>query len=1053
MADRSSWVSHIEAFVDTEQDGSIEAIAQLVNKGVISLLELVREMEMYLTTKDNIIRSRGILLLGEILSRITQKPLDSTAIDSLADFFISRLEDWSSLKGALIGCLAILRRKNISGTISQNDVKRLSDNFFTAVLVSSLGSNDRKLCYEIIISLCTDHSETLLSRGEELFHEILQSIDEEKDPDCLIYCFRAVRISMRLLAVLSDAAIEDAFDVLSNYFPVYFTHGGGGTEGTREELSETLLDIFCSSPNFAQYVIPFLLEKLATSFPLAKIDSLKYLQKCISYYGPEKISDHTESIWSTLKTVIFNKQEDQIAKEALKCFKTLVSVLISPKKDSLFDLISEKIDSILKENNFSNFSSENQDELRILGSVYAIMSGVSEYLCTRVFQKYFAKFVGEINSLNFGALYLVCEIISACKGLTRVDTELTLEKEVSWWNILRNYSDNLSIIFISLVNNNITSLEEGINNTVITQQYIHYAVKGLQELATFPPCYSIISDKIYISILETFISIINSKYQNSFLWKLSLESLVHIGSSIEKFHDSNKESVYNNIILEKIISIFQNSSLPIEMKLDAIYGIGTVGTSYMKRVVRIFEDEIILNIDKICLEGEFEVNSAEIVVSLLEFYSKRILAWLCNSGGVSELAMQFAIHIWTQMENATILSNIHIKGILDSIIQTMKHLVASCTADHQFIILQKSFEIVLKTISFPVESIPSFDKIQEYKSGFSNPVSLQDLNLISLFSSVVISLRPQTLLPNSNSNLILNLFLYFLLNGHIPSAQAFASILNKSSTNDKQILDKSIENCLLILSKDENILRKEIITGFSWIGKGLVMRGDERSKEIIKFLLKCVLLSSENESLDVQLSAAEGFYVIMSDSEGVLCKNVHAVIKPLYKQRLFASLLPVFLDSMRESDRSNKRVALCRAFGHVICNAPLTAVISQANKIVPAIADSITTLGTEIQNKYIIYSLLLVLSGILTDSNGKEAIIENLHIVVRMLAQLVSYPHMMVVRETAIQCLAAMSNLSHSKIYPMRPQVLRAVISALDDKKSAVRKEAVKCRHAWSRSF
>jgi hypothetical protein len=41
----------------------------------------------------------------------------------------------------------------------------------------------------------------------------------------------------------------------------------------------------------------------------------------------------------------------------------------------------------------------------------------------------------------------------------------------------------------------------------------------------------------------------------------------------------------------------------------------------------------------------------------------------------------------------------------------------------------------------------------------------------------------------------------------------------------------------------------------------------------------------------------------------------------------------------------------------------------------PAVADGIIVLSTDIQNKDIVYSLLLILSGILMDSTGETSII------------------------------------------------------------------------------
>ncbi|XP_058006222.1 uncharacterized protein LOC110638879 isoform X5 [Hevea brasiliensis] len=42
-----------------------------------------------------------------------------------------------------------------------------------------------------------------------------------------------------------------------------------------------------------------------------------------------------------------------------------------------------------------------------------------------------------------------------------------------------------------------------------------------------------------------------------------------------------------------------------------------------------------------------------------------------------------------------------------------------------------------------------------------------------------------------------------------------------------------------------------------------------------------------------------------------------------------------------------------------------------------------------------------------------------------------------------------MSELPHTRIYPLRVQVLQALSKAFDDPKKAVRQEAVRCRQAW----
>jgi DNA repair/transcription protein MET18/MMS19 len=57
---------------------------------------------------------------------------------------------------------------------------------------------------------------------------------------------------------------------------------------------------------------------------------------------------------------------------------------------------------------------------------------------------------------------------------------------------------------------------------------------------------------------------------------------------------------------------------------------------------------------------------------------------------------------------------------------------------------------------------------------------------------------------------------------------------------------------------------------------------------------------------------------------------------------------------------------------------------------------------------------------------------------------------MQVVRETSIQCLVALLELPHRRIYPFRREVLQAIEKSLDDPKRKVREEAIRCRQAWA---
>ncbi|KAF8713485.1 hypothetical protein HU200_028262 [Digitaria exilis] len=829
---------------------SVDALATLVNKDRLTLFDLVAKMDMYLTTTDHILRSRGILLLGELLSRISDKWLDVNTITTLSDFFISRLSDWPAIRGALVGCLALLHRKQGGGCIVIADVKRLVESFLQNVQVQSLAAADRK--------------------GGEQLYWICEAIDEEKDPECLKLSFHVVEVVMKLFPDPSGLAAQFAsefFEILSKYFPVYFTHGvADDLNATRDDLSKALMHAFCSTPYFEPFAIPLLLDKLSSSLPLAKASNLTYCMLLQQF----TIVNYAQNFYYSLSSEQLlltsgspkdaEKNKNQMVSEALNCLKTAIVFIDSSDKDLFINLIlfdgdiENKIHSILSAERSILSSVEDLAQVNALGSVISILAESSTYSCTRVFQEHFTHLVDALGtstdyesrqlntsngssstSVNYGALYLSVQMLSSCREVALASyadfSSIKLTK-VSWWLILEKKLDRLIHLLGSLL-----TIDSQSMHSVLRGEYVSCAVKGLLTLATFPEQCSPLPANAYEDILSMLTSVITSKFENIDLWRLSLKALTSIGSSIVKFNASQKEVIYCRTVVDNVVSLVESydGSMPLSLRLEASYEVGTAGLNYMLRVAKSLEGAVVTNISK----NQFTEFSHE-----------------------------------NQLDK-----------ILDDI-------------------LERCFSTVLAN---------SYSKIPHSSIGTSNYSNLSD----------------------------------------------------KSSGN--------------ILSKID------ILSGLAWIGKGLLMRGDEKVKDISMFLLKCVCsdeaLASEesygNDSSDTSVakSAAGAFHIMMSDSEVCLNKKFHARIKPLYKQRFFLILTPIFLSKIKKATSMTTKLALYRAFGHIISNAPVPAVISEAHQILLVIVDSLAKLSVSMQDKDLVYNLLLVLSGMLMDEKGEIIIL------------------------------------------------------------------------------
>ncbi|CAI0423440.1 unnamed protein product [Linum tenue] len=1058
MAEASQFNRHIESYVDVsrssaQQGASLDAIISLLKNDVVTIALLVRDMDMYLTTADNVIRARGILLLGETLMQLHSKPLENSTVHSLITFFTDRLADWRALRGAVVGCLALIRRKSF-GVVSADDAVAVARSYVQQLQVQSLAQHDRKLCFELLECLLERHSHVVTSvQDHDFVYGILAAIDGEKDPQCLMLTFHIVELLVKAYPHSSgpvSSYISDIFSILGCYFPIHFTHPTTeGTDVTKDDLSTALMMAFAATPLFEPFAVPLLLEKLSSSLPSAKVDSLKSLNYCATKYGTDRMGKHAKAIWSSLKDTIYatgpeppssfsldsqDAMENEIPTEAFGLLEKMISLdngpfvsLITSDED-----INTVFNTISSYNSYDKIPLHNKRRLLVIGHILYVSAQSSVSSCQKIVECFLPRLMEGLelsldstsshlcNSngngvlsrrTNFGSLYLSIELLKACRDLRISNEDLVCRinsQNDIWCCLLQRVCGPLSETFSSFLE----------KNEPANDDYLCLAVKGLQVLALLPGGNLLISNSTFEVILGKLVSVVLEDSNKIYLWRLALKALVDIGRFIENFDEVDKEMRYINVVVEKFAHL---------------------------------------------VEGN--ITLAKTTSQLLECYSTELIPWyMQNNEGSEEMLLRFADSIWKTIESLPLTVCVNNKELLDAMIKVMKLAVACCGVESQNLIVNKAYSAFSSITSFPIP-LEEFKLTQEI-----DKLSNRDDLVLSLFASVVIGLHPQAEVPNLRS--IAHVFRVFFLEGNVIAAQAYGSMVNK--LNPKSSVTETLEVFTLeqaidmVFSKDSLDSFDDAITGLAWIGKGLLMRGHERVKDIVMLLLKCLLEYGKTSSLplkqyssdncheanecfpSVAESAADAFQILVRDSDLCLNREFHAMVRPLYKQRFFSIMMPLLESLIVNSESPLSRCLVYRAFGHVISETPLLAILNDAKKLVSLLVNGMNMLSNYVSEKDGLYSLLLVLSGILTDNTGQEAVIENAHIIVNCLVQLIGYPHRMLVRETAIQCLTAMSQLPYTKIYPRRIQVLQAVSKALDDPKRVVRQEAVKCRQAWA---
>ncbi|XP_012571694.1 MMS19 nucleotide excision repair protein homolog isoform X2 [Cicer arietinum] len=1007
--------------------------------------------------------------------------------------------------------------------VTGSDAKAIAQSFLQYLQVQSLGHYDRKLCFELLDFLLEHHADAVASLEEDLIYGICEAIDAEKDPECLMLAFHIVESLARLYpdpSGLLASFASDVFDILAPYFPIHFTHpSSGDTHVQRDDLSKILMSAFSSTPLFEPFVIPLLLEKLSSSLHSAKIDSLQYLRVCSSKYGAERIAKYAGAIWSSLKDTLYTYlaepdlsftlpingigfPENEVVIEAL----SLLQQLIVQNNSQLVSLIIDDedvnfiINSIASYETYDTISVQEKKKLHAIGRILYITVKASISSCNAVFQSLFLRMMDNLGipvsnidglqnsaiftsqNVKFGFLYLCIELLAGSRELV----VLSEEKRETYCTLLHSYSTVLFNAFDSVLDVSADRCLPGPD--------IHIGVKGLQILAMFHLDVFPIPKSTFENILKKFMSIIIEGFNRTVLWNAALKALFHIGSFVQNFSESEKAMSYRSFVVDKTMELLSldDIALPFSLKVEALSDIGMTGMKNMLTILQGLEGALFANLSEV----HRNLKSSEIAAQLLECYSCKLLPWIHENGGAEESIVQFTVEIWSQAGNCMDFNSpFEEKGLLDSMMKALKVSVGCCSVESQNAIIQKAYSILSSHTKFQLNDV---GRLPLTPGAYD--ISPRDEGILLLFASVIIALRPKTHIPNIGG--LLQLFIITLLKGVVPVAQALGSMVNKlipksngaeksgefpleealdiifntkiwfSSTDMLQRCNGSSNGSEMVLTDlclgitNDRLLQTNAICGLAWIGKGLLLRGHEKIKDITMIFIECLmsdrksslpliegsLASTEEQKSDPlpRKCAADAFHILMSDAEVCLNRKFHATIRPLYKQRFFSTILPIFQQLITRSDSPLSRSFLYRAFAHVMSDTPLIVIVNEAKKLIPVLLDCLSLLTEDIEDKDILYGLLLVLSGILTEKNGQEAVIENAHIIINCLIKLVDYPQKTLVRETAIQCLVALSMLPHARIYPLRTQVLRAIPKCLDDTKRSVRREAVKCRQAWA---
>ncbi|XP_021570407.1 MMS19 nucleotide excision repair protein homolog isoform X4 [Carlito syrichta] len=287
----------VHDFVTGQQEGPADQVAADVKSGSYTVLQVVEALGSSLENPEHRARARGIQLLSQVLLQCHPLLLEKEVVQLIL-FYENRLKDHHLVIPAVLqGLKALSLCVALPPGLAVSVLKAI----FQEVHVQSLPQMDRHTVYSIITNFMRTREEELKGLGADFTFGFIQVMDGEKDPRNLLVAFRIVHDLISRDYSLGPF-VEELFEVTSCYFPIDFTPPPNDPHGIqREDLILSLRAVLASTPQFAEFLLPLLIEKVDSELLSAKLDSLQTLDACCAVYGQKELKAFLPSLWASVR--------------------------------------------------------------------------------------------------------------------------------------------------------------------------------------------------------------------------------------------------------------------------------------------------------------------------------------------------------------------------------------------------------------------------------------------------------------------------------------------------------------------------------------------------------------------------------------------------------------------------------------------------------------------------------------------------------------------------------------------------------------------------------
>ncbi|XP_028813706.1 MMS19 nucleotide excision repair protein homolog [Denticeps clupeoides] len=1017
-ADSALLLGLVEEFVTGQQDSKAEETATGVKNGQFTILQLVEALGLSLTSSEPQTRGRGVQLLSQVLQQCYGN-LQESEVEVLVTFYENRLKDHYVIMPHVLEGLKALTKCLV---LPPGSAVSILKSVFQDAHVQSLMLAQRSCVYCILINLMDSREEELKGLGSDFVFGFVQSMDGERDPRNLLLAFQIAR-KIITQGYEMGKFTEEFFEVTSCYFPIDFTPPPNDPHGiTQEELILSLRAVLTGSQRFAEYLLPLIVEKLDSDVQSAKVDSLQTLAACGSLYGHKELSEFLPGLWSSLRREVFQTASEKVETAGLSAVSALVaslsrSVLSSDSEDVLHVFL----DLILKD----CLHHLAEPDLKLVwpsAKILQAASNASYRASLKVMSAVMPSLLEQYNTQTQCSQRRT--LLEVLQGFVQPSLHGTEHGED---NVLVEFQKPLcSAVFSALAESSaglqitatrlLTSL--GKQSGLLPLSDLELSVHHLTRLVLEEQ-----DAQVSLAVMEC-CGALAYIYPEAFAMRMvpRLKEAIFSEPMVEGDRpcpsDSNSQQAVRRRCVTALASVSSQPSLvqeSVPVLLQILTSAHTGRDSFSS-------DEVTSVCHSLQRIAEQAGQDPEVGQIFHDIVIPRLLG----------LAIQAALQGEDSSGRNSLLKD---EAVLSAIVPVLSAVCARLHSELASLMASRAVRLFLDgDVSFlPENAFPS--NLQLLKA---HPDSCYQTRTVCLLMACVCSLPRSVEIPEVDRLLVeLEELSFTCLHpfSYTSAAKCFAGLINKRP--EGTALDAMLESTTKRLTaevENQSPMRMQAFTLLLWVAKALLLRYHPLSTSLTDKLFS-LLGDSELAS-----HAADGFYLLMSDSPDVLNRGCHANVRIMYRQRFFAENSAKLVQSFN-SAVPERKAAYLKALSHMVNNLPKQVQLTELPALLPLLLEALSCPDQGVQ-----LSTLSCLQPVLLDPPA--ALTTQLDGLVARLLALNSSPSMKV-RIASLRCILALSHLPDHLVLPFRAKILQALAVPLDDKKRLVRKEAVLARGEW----